>query len=678
MKTVQEIRKQFPQYDDLSDAELAEAIYSKFYSDMDRGDFNARIGLSESPSEPLRGGALEASAAGIHQGITFGLGDELTAAALSPIEATIDYFKGDGFDLGRGYERVLEDERARLQRAQEQHPGANIAGMLAGGAVTGGGLAKSGATLVGRTAGRPLATRAAAGGGEGAVYGGVYGFGTGEAGLDERAASAGKGALGGAVVGGSIPVAGTLATKALAPAARKIGSMINPTGAKQQAGVDRVLQDARQAGLTKDDLIQGVQQGRTIGQQDPLLSDLTRSVKRQPGGARKTITDALDQGYAANNRKALDDTVSGLGGERNFYVWRDMFAKSKSKGAQKAYDAAFKANWGKDGPPFALDGLMKRIPAEALRSAQRIAQAEGRAFGKQLVANIDDASGTVQLSRLPSLEEAELIRRGLSSATSKAFRAGDGSVGAAYRSLEKEMRSILDEFSPMLRQTRKAYATASQIQEAADEGLTLLNKSADEVEYIVGSMSKVEKEAARKGLASALKDRVERGQINRDAVRNIFGSERNRRILAELWPDEKSFAQFRRQMENRAEFSAFRQNVQGNSRTQQDLADAGSLGGGVMNVGRRLVTGDLRGAMFEAVQSIAGRFVNPAKGLPPEQLQRMAEILVETNPKQAQALLSRVSQGDRLAHDALVKAVQKLLDNPALQQPAISGILAAQ
>ena len=636
------------------------------------------LGVKPQESRSFRGGALAASTEGIKQGLTFGFGDELMAGAMAPIGATIDYFKGDGFDLGRAYDENLEWERDRQRAAAEQHPGANTVGMLAGGAVTGGGLAKQGVTLAGKAAGRGLGTRMAAGAGEGAAYGSAYGFGTGEGGLGERGASAAGGAVAGTLLGGAIPAAGTAVTKALTPAARKVGSMINPTGAKQQAGVDRVLRDAQKAGLSQKDLLQGVKEGRTIGQQDSTLSDLTRSVKRQPGGARKTINDALDEGYAANNQQALDDAVSGLGGERNFYVWRDMFAKSKSKGAQKAYDAAFRANWGTKGPPMALDNIMPRIPAEALRSAQRIAQAEGRPFGKQLLASIDDASGSVQFSRPPSLEEAELIRRGLASATSKSFRSGDGSVGAAYRSLEREMRGILDEFSPMLRRTRQAYATASQIQEAADEGLSLLNKSADEVEYIVSNMSRVEKEAARKGLASALKHRIERGQINRDAVKGLFGSRQSQRVLSELWPDQKSFRQFQRQMENRAEFSAHRQNVQGNSRTQQDLADSGALGGGMMNVGRRLVTGDVTGAMFEAVQSVAGRLVNPAKGLPPEQLQRMAQILVETNPQRAQALLSRVSQGDRLAHDALVKAVRRLFDNPALQQPAISGLLATQ
>lgn len=41
-------RQQYPQYDDLSDQQLADSLHSKFYSDMPRADFDAKIGLGKS------------------------------------------------------------------------------------------------------------------------------------------------------------------------------------------------------------------------------------------------------------------------------------------------------------------------------------------------------------------------------------------------------------------------------------------------------------------------------------------------------------------------------------------------------------------------------------------------------------------------------------------------------
>lgn len=48
--TLQEIRQQYPQYEDMSDAELARALHSRYYSDMDFGEFSQRVGFQ--PAEP--------------------------------------------------------------------------------------------------------------------------------------------------------------------------------------------------------------------------------------------------------------------------------------------------------------------------------------------------------------------------------------------------------------------------------------------------------------------------------------------------------------------------------------------------------------------------------------------------------------------------------------------------
>lgn len=48
---IQEIREQYPQYDDISDEELAGKLHSKYYSDIDFGEFSQKIGI-ESSSQP--------------------------------------------------------------------------------------------------------------------------------------------------------------------------------------------------------------------------------------------------------------------------------------------------------------------------------------------------------------------------------------------------------------------------------------------------------------------------------------------------------------------------------------------------------------------------------------------------------------------------------------------------
>lgn len=48
MATIAEIREKYPQYSDMPDAALADALHSKFYSDLPKTDFYTKIGLSTS------------------------------------------------------------------------------------------------------------------------------------------------------------------------------------------------------------------------------------------------------------------------------------------------------------------------------------------------------------------------------------------------------------------------------------------------------------------------------------------------------------------------------------------------------------------------------------------------------------------------------------------------------
>lgn len=47
--TIQQVREKFPMYGDLSDQALAEALHRKFYADMDRAEFDRRIGYAPVP-----------------------------------------------------------------------------------------------------------------------------------------------------------------------------------------------------------------------------------------------------------------------------------------------------------------------------------------------------------------------------------------------------------------------------------------------------------------------------------------------------------------------------------------------------------------------------------------------------------------------------------------------------
>lgn len=55
MATIAEIRAQFPQYADMPDAALADALHKKFYADLPKAEFDAKIGLAPVDDRPSWG-----------------------------------------------------------------------------------------------------------------------------------------------------------------------------------------------------------------------------------------------------------------------------------------------------------------------------------------------------------------------------------------------------------------------------------------------------------------------------------------------------------------------------------------------------------------------------------------------------------------------------------------------
>lgn len=70
MPTISEVRQKYPQYSDMSDQQLADALHAKYYADLPKDDFYGRIGLTEQASQtapsPIADTALDvAKSAGV-------------------------------------------------------------------------------------------------------------------------------------------------------------------------------------------------------------------------------------------------------------------------------------------------------------------------------------------------------------------------------------------------------------------------------------------------------------------------------------------------------------------------------------------------------------------------------------------------------------------------------------
>ena len=94
---ISEIRQQYPQYDGLSDKELADALHAKFYPDMDRGDFYDRVGLSKK-------GVLAAAQKGIESLISSG------RTALESVTGSPEEAARRALERGRAMDEMYPDQ----------------------------------------------------------------------------------------------------------------------------------------------------------------------------------------------------------------------------------------------------------------------------------------------------------------------------------------------------------------------------------------------------------------------------------------------------------------------------------------------------------------------------------------------------------------------------------------
>ena len=193
MTTIADVRAKFPEYSDMSDSALADAMHKKFYADMPREEFNAKIGF-----KPV---ASEIPGARKQRGIREAIGEELSN--FSPTQLGRDIAGGAirgagsiGATLLRPFESADEnaDRRSKMDAALQQLIGADpeafaysvgkFGAEVAGTAGVGGALAKGAALIPGLA---KLAPALASGG-----------FQTGMTGIPNVAAKVAGGAVTGA------------------------------------------------------------------------------------------------------------------------------------------------------------------------------------------------------------------------------------------------------------------------------------------------------------------------------------------------------------------------------------------------------------------------------------------------------------------------------------------------
>ena len=211
-----EFRKQNPQYNSLSDGDLAYRLWNTHYKDkLPMGVFADRMKLpqqsfvemtdiarssgytptSESGTPSPVGRATGAPRAAL-QGATFGFGDEIVGNIAGGVQAASNLIQGRPANFGGEAQRFTEQERGRLSQFRQEAPvtaiGSEIAGAVGSAVVT--------PPVRALQALAPVTRAAVTGGASGAAYG----LGTGEGGLENRLQNAVEVGIPSALFGGAL------------------------------------------------------------------------------------------------------------------------------------------------------------------------------------------------------------------------------------------------------------------------------------------------------------------------------------------------------------------------------------------------------------------------------------------------------------------------------------------
>lgn len=625
MASIAQIREQYPQYSDMSDEQLARALHSRFYSDMDFGKFSQQIGLTpemtpagtdivetlpdgsrivrskETGQETLmgRGGAYattdpariaEARAGGsAGQAAKKGFAQDIIAQTGEAAARGASALKGVPF-IGSYIDEII-GATAGQPAAQATRAAQEAREIVAPGTVA---LSRAGTAIATAPAmiaaapqaaitplGSSLAGRIAAGGAMGTIGGGleglIYGSGEGRT-REERKAAAESGALTGALFGGGLGVAGPVVGAALSGiGARRVAAPAAATarelGVKETA-LDLLSQAAGMDAPVAAERMARAGQYASLGQMGPAtqnLLDLAAS-STSPGAA--IARQNIDEVAEAAGRQFFDLMDNTLGGPQAAAQLQDLLMESSAPARKAAYEAAYSApiNYADDAGRQ-LDDLLSRLDSDVINRAQRLMRIEGQP-SRQIMAELDDAGNVLRYTTKPDVRQIDYITRALRDVSPTAAPEEKN----ALRGLASEIRSTLDQLVPEYKQARDIAGDVISLRDAIDFGADMLNPKIKryDVAKAVKGMGAAELNAVRQGLRSQLDEIMantkaalsDPNQDAREMVRPLkdmlsrAGREKLQTILGDQAPE------FLRQLDEVYSAASMRASVAQNSKTQ--------------------------------------------------------------------------------------------------------------
>jgi hypothetical protein len=580
---LEEIRQKIPEYSDLSDQQIADSLYQKHYSDMDRAEFDNSIGLApvndarkvepqrpEGPITPLIEGAEYV--AGMGQQVM----NTLMMSGADEVAAGLE----TGAGLWGDYGETLNRLRGQDQETRERWPISSSVAQAAGAVLPAVMLRAPPAFLAAQTGGRltrglkNTAVTALAGASGGTVEG-FLGSPEGS-----RVEGAFEGAKWGAGLGALFPggVAaisklGELGASAVGKIKRLVGgdASFESVDAPQEVvdGLKQLLQALNDDQISPEDFMTSLDNISPLASPADLgmnTRQLARSVGQQPGTPYAQAAAFYGDRRLGTTQRVKDDMMEGMtGGDPKMYEVIGELDRTRKTEAAPLYDEAY------DRPPLLMEtvidatveGNSARVTLAKLFERPSMTAAMGRAVSiareegrdPSTMGFIFDNNGDPIGIRTPSWQTLDYVRRGLDDGLNElrdsvTLRLNLNESGRALVQTRTDFNNALRANNTAYASALDAWAGPSRAMDYITNGRLFLRGDPEAVAQRFEDMSPVDQEYFRLGAAQELKVRIEKRIDGSDPYNSLWGSDDMKARLATVFPDEAALAQFVRTVES--------------------------------------------------------------------------------------------------------------------------------
>lgn len=673
MKTLAEIRSEYPQYKDMTDRELGDALYSKFYSDMSKDEFDSAVGLSNrrSPLSVLSdavSGMFEVSEKSRQMSPNV-MGAFQPLGPRTEEAQALDLLALQGLTLGLpakglaavGVEGPQKAVEAARELTREQKVDDVDLGMLSEAlgtvpsalAIGGGGL---------------LAQM-----GKGAAYGTAAGLG-----LSERGQEA-TGATVGGVIGGLAPPALSLLGVPFRVAAATPAYIRGLTKSPEKRAVERIVEQMDAAGITPEDV------AKRVGEKGPItfaeiattpslregLQTLVGEAAAPRGAARTLVSKQLEAREAGRVDRitaemaglpdqAVDETVGSLSALRTqksdpLYEEAMQFNPTGFRARQELMNMADPVT-GKSLKEIVIFPNMSK----AISAAKKALRDEGYKIPKvNRFVTKNAKQETPEIMRI-----LDLAKRELDDDIADAAKAGRKNQKRILKKQRDQLVRILDNANPTYAKARGAFEEYSQLIKAAEDGANILGTPTQrmtpkQISNFLSGATDAQKENFRIGLSQSVRDKLADNKVTE--LKKLLET-KQLSVLRAAWPDEKSFAKFtnilRREIDMAESAKEMRPKKPKTSEIDVGIIER-VISSATPAVTGRIGAGSPRSAGFVFAGNIA-RNLKAGGGMSDEEALEVARLLMASSPKARRETLNALIDAGKVTKksaDGILKEI---------------------